>query len=275
MNLDNKIDSTFIIHASEVLGDTNTGLSGEQIVKYCNAYALQFNVQTPINDSNFGKFGSKVPNKRTALQLNLQAFNILFQDKNPHEFLFKELLVRARTENYKEVIQILESEMKFIEKEKIKFELEIKKITLFALGNYSNDLGETFKIWQERTLILDNRIKLWLKKYEYKTERNFLLDLTSKIKGFNYENWSSINDIHDYKDKIEKLTKEVKEKEKSESNVVEIVTGDEKILVPCIKEHSQMGKMLKTKLQSVIKAMGLSIKDDEKKLILLEILKEL
>ena len=202
-------------------------------------------------------------------------FNILFQDKNPHEFLFKELLVRARTENYKEVIQILESEMKFIEKEKIKFELEIKKITLFALGNYSNDLGETFKIWQERTLILDNRIKLWLKKYEYKTERNFLLDLTSKIKGFNYENWSSINDIHDYKDKIEKLTKEVKEKEKSESNVVEIVTGDEKILVPCIKEHSQMGKMLKTKLQSVIKAMGLSIKDDEKKLILLEILKEL
>ena len=75
MNLDNKIDSTFIIHASEVLGDTNTGLSGGQIVKYCNAYALQFNVQTPINDSNFGKFGSKVPNKRTALQLNLQAFN--------------------------------------------------------------------------------------------------------------------------------------------------------------------------------------------------------
>lgn len=202
-------------------------------------------------------------------------FNILFQDKNPHEFLFKELLVRARTEDYKEIVKILKDEMKFIEEEKIKFELEIKKITLEALGNHSSYIEEALKIWQEKTLILDNRVKLWLKNYQYKTERNFLLDLTAKVKGFNYENWANINDIQDYKEKLDKLTKEVVEKETSKADVIEIVSGEEKIIVPCLKQHSQMGKMLKTKLQSAIKAIGLSVKDDEKKLILLEILKEL
>ena len=71
----NKIDNTFLTHASEVLGDTNTGLSGAQIVKYCNSYAIDFDVIIPVYNANFGKFGSSVPNKRTALLRNLQAFN--------------------------------------------------------------------------------------------------------------------------------------------------------------------------------------------------------
>lgn len=70
-----KIDDTFISHASDTLADTNTGLTGSQIVKYCNSYAIDFNVQIPITSSDFGKFGSKVPNKRTALYKNLQAFS--------------------------------------------------------------------------------------------------------------------------------------------------------------------------------------------------------
>lgn len=70
-----KMDNTFLTHASEVLGDTNSGLSGAQIVKYCNNYAIDFNVIIPIDSANFGKFGSIVPNKRTALLRNLKAFN--------------------------------------------------------------------------------------------------------------------------------------------------------------------------------------------------------
>lgn len=73
--MDKKMDNTFLIHASEVLGDTNTGLSGANIVKYCNAYAINYNVKIPISSSDFGKFGSVIPNKRTALLKNLQAFN--------------------------------------------------------------------------------------------------------------------------------------------------------------------------------------------------------
>ena len=70
-----KMDNTFLTHASEVLGDTNSGLSGAQIVKYCNNYAIDFNVIIPIDSADFGKFGSIVPNKRTALLRNLKAFN--------------------------------------------------------------------------------------------------------------------------------------------------------------------------------------------------------
>ena len=75
VKLSNKIDNTFLTHASEVLGDTNTGLSGAQIVKYCNNYAIDFNAIIPVDSADFGKFGCNVPNKRTALLRNLQAFN--------------------------------------------------------------------------------------------------------------------------------------------------------------------------------------------------------
>lgn len=70
-----KIDAAFIQHAADKLGETNTGLSGGQIVKHCNGYAIDFHVDIPIASSDFGKFGSIVPNKRTALYKNLMAFN--------------------------------------------------------------------------------------------------------------------------------------------------------------------------------------------------------
>lgn len=70
-----KIDDVFISHASDILADTNSGLSGSQIVKECNSYAIDFNVAIPITSPDFGKFGSIVPNKRTALYKNLREFN--------------------------------------------------------------------------------------------------------------------------------------------------------------------------------------------------------
>lgn len=70
-----KIDDIFISYSSDILADTNSGLSGSQIVKECNSYAIDFGVATPISNSNFGKFGSIVPNKRTALYKNLQVFS--------------------------------------------------------------------------------------------------------------------------------------------------------------------------------------------------------
>lgn len=70
-----RIDDTFISHASDILAETNKGLSGSQIVKYSNSYAIDFNVRIPISSPDFGKFGSIVPNKRTALYKNLQVFN--------------------------------------------------------------------------------------------------------------------------------------------------------------------------------------------------------
>ncbi len=69
------IDDSFLIHASEILADTESGLTGAQIVKQCNCYAIEFGVAIPVSSADFGKFGSIIPNKRTALLKNLQAFN--------------------------------------------------------------------------------------------------------------------------------------------------------------------------------------------------------
>ena len=76
-----KIDDVFLTHAADILADTNTGLTGSEIVKFCNSYATDFNVNIPITSSNFGSFGSVVPNKRTALYKNLVAFNACQQFK--------------------------------------------------------------------------------------------------------------------------------------------------------------------------------------------------
>lgn len=70
-----RLPDSFISYAADTLAETNSGLTGTQIVKYCNSYAVDFGVDIPITSPNFGKFGSVVPNKRTALYKNLQAFN--------------------------------------------------------------------------------------------------------------------------------------------------------------------------------------------------------
>ena len=76
-----KIDDVFLRHAADILADTNTGLTGSEIVKFCNSYAIDFNVNIPITSSNFGSFGCVVPNKRTALYKNLVVFNSCQQFK--------------------------------------------------------------------------------------------------------------------------------------------------------------------------------------------------
>lgn len=76
---DPKLDDAFISYAAEVLADTEKGLTGRQIIQYCNSYAIDFTVKIPITDPDFGRFGSTIPNKRTALHRNLMAFNALQQ----------------------------------------------------------------------------------------------------------------------------------------------------------------------------------------------------
>ncbi len=65
------IPSTFISFSADVLGSTDTGLSGSKIAKYCSEYATEFNVSIPYSEY---PFPSDLPNKRTALRENLKAF---------------------------------------------------------------------------------------------------------------------------------------------------------------------------------------------------------
>lgn len=65
-----KLDDSFLTRASDTLGETNTGLSGENIVKYCSAYSNDFNKRIPYDNYPF-----ETKNKRTDLLENLQAFD--------------------------------------------------------------------------------------------------------------------------------------------------------------------------------------------------------
>jgi hypothetical protein len=57
-------------HASDVLADTNLGLTGPEIVRSCGAFAIEFNISIAHSTYPF-----EAPNKRTALAQNLMAFS--------------------------------------------------------------------------------------------------------------------------------------------------------------------------------------------------------
>jgi len=67
------LPAVFVTHAASILGDTNCGLSGSEIVRVCAAYAIDSNVDIPYASYPFA--GGMGINKRTALFKNIMAFD--------------------------------------------------------------------------------------------------------------------------------------------------------------------------------------------------------
>ncbi|WPZ00395.1 hypothetical protein [Idiomarina sp. OXR-189] len=65
-----QIPTMFLTHAADVLGDTDSGLSGSNIVKAFCGYAFDLNVNIP-----HAVYPFDAPNKRTALLENLRRFD--------------------------------------------------------------------------------------------------------------------------------------------------------------------------------------------------------
>jgi len=65
------IPEVFLTQASEILANTNNGLSGSKIVKYFSDFAVEFNIDIPYSNYPFPK---GTPNKRTAFKKNLKKF---------------------------------------------------------------------------------------------------------------------------------------------------------------------------------------------------------
>ena len=70
MTENQNLSALFVNHASDVLGETQNGLSGSEIVRAISAYAIDFNVDIP-----HPKYPFEASNKRTALSENLMAFS--------------------------------------------------------------------------------------------------------------------------------------------------------------------------------------------------------
>ena len=66
------LSAAFVLHVSDILADTDLGLSGQQIVKVTAAHAVEWDVRIPHQAY---PFDISIPNKRTALYNNLMAFS--------------------------------------------------------------------------------------------------------------------------------------------------------------------------------------------------------
>ena len=42
------MDSSLLVFASDILGDTASGLTGSKIAKYCVGYSIEYNIKIPM-----------------------------------------------------------------------------------------------------------------------------------------------------------------------------------------------------------------------------------
>lgn len=67
------LDDTFLRNATDILGDTDKGLSTQQIIDKSNSFGYEYDVDVPISNLDKMRYRS-IPNKRTALYENLRCF---------------------------------------------------------------------------------------------------------------------------------------------------------------------------------------------------------
>ena len=129
-----KLDDAFLSYASDILADTNAGLSGMKIVEYCNSYAIDFNRVTP-----YGSYPFDAPNKRTALKENLKVFAAPEQFRIIKELC--ELPALCDQEKIKDLKLKLFSRYGNLATEKIS-ETELVQETKHWLANYPSALKQ-------------------------------------------------------------------------------------------------------------------------------------
>jgi hypothetical protein len=161
---DKEIPPTFIQYAADILGDTNSGLSGPNIVKATAAYAVKYNVQIPHPTYPFG-----MRNKRTALYENLMAFSARQQYVILKELCDHPSLPPKPTKELKELKLCLVSRYKHLAPEDETSEINETLIeeTRHWLGDYTdvltlyNDALEKFETGIfHRNLLDDLRLAL-------------------------------------------------------------------------------------------------------------------
>lgn len=95
------INNAFITYAADILGDTDSGLSGGEIIKYFSKYAVQYAQTIPHFKLPF-RNGNLNINKRTALAENLRVF------KPAHQFsIIKELCANSKFADNPQVQELL------------------------------------------------------------------------------------------------------------------------------------------------------------------------
>lgn len=92
------MDFTLLRRACDIIGDTDEGLSGSQIIRYSLDYAYKYDVS--LNHPTY-PFAKSVANKRTALYENLLCFT---EDQQLH--IIKELCELPKFESNNKIVEL-------------------------------------------------------------------------------------------------------------------------------------------------------------------------
>ncbi|SJZ80244.1 hypothetical protein SAMN02745174_01583 [Cetobacterium ceti] len=200
--------------------------------------------------------------------------NTIFQDKNSYDFILKELPKRARENNFEILIEILQNDLNYISNQINLYKESIEKTILKTMGIPGNlSLENSLVFYKNKNDTTNNSFQNWLKNYNFIDENEFLKDITEKVKGFSFENWMSEKDLEDFNNKLENLLN-VNPIEQSGELIEFSINGNITTINTAIKK-TPMGELLKKKLESDIKNMGITIKEEEKRLILIELLNKI
>jgi len=224
----NDIPEVFLTKASEILADTEKGLSGSKIVKYFSDFAVDFNVNIPYLNYPFPK---SIPNKRTAFKENLRVFTPeqqfkiiayisdldIFKDNDEAKKLKTQLFERYRHLN----INKIETEFDIIEikhwlsRYPNSLKLYDEAIGQFELNIFQRNLLDNLRLSLELFLksILNNE----------KSLENQQKDLGQYIKNNNYS--KELNNMFlkliDYYSKYQ--NEYIKHNDKVNKNEIEII----------------------------------------------------
>ena len=94
------LDDSFLKSATDILGETNKGLSTAQIIDKCNSFGYEYNVDVPISNLDKMRYRN-IPNKRTVLYENLRCFNAQQQ----YNIIFSMCEEKSQSER-EEVVQL-------------------------------------------------------------------------------------------------------------------------------------------------------------------------
>ena len=161
------MDRVFIRKASDIIGETNTGLSGSKIVEYLSDYAYKYNVNIPYPTVDSMK-EKCCKNKRTALYENLSSFNEeqqylilknlcelpIFGENNDVKELKTKLILQYGDKYYNQKQEIVENS-KVISEHWLKEYSQVYEIYNEAMVKYNNNIFD-------RNLLDDLRLSLEL-----------------------------------------------------------------------------------------------------------------
>lgn len=144
------IPATFISYATNVLGETQTGLSGSQIVELCTSYAIDFNIDIPYSKY---PFPTNLGNKRSALRENLEAFE--------PEQQFKIIKKICELEQFEENRDAKELKIKLISRYGFlgsDNQTEINEVLIEEMRHWLSDHPDSLKLYEDAYHKFENKI---------------------------------------------------------------------------------------------------------------------